>query len=70
MWDFSKVQFTGTSQVSHVNSSVVTEPKGLGAYNFQSNENGYEYFDNITQSVFEEKGYTTKDVLLTYNSCH
>jgi hypothetical protein len=68
MWDFSKVQYTGTGISGKMNSSAATEPTAVGVYNMVMNENGYDYFINLSRTSYEEKGYVTKDIAVTYSN--
>ena len=67
IWDFSKIQFTGTPDQSTVSSVPSRTLNGVSAFNTIMKESDYEYYFNITSTLFEEKGYTTKDVSLTYS---
>ena len=65
IWDFSKVQFTGKSPVSAIQTANLPRMEGAGDYNLSLLENGYDYFMNSSENGLEEHGYSNPDLKLT-----
>jgi len=65
IWDFSKVQFTGKSPVSAIQTANFPKVDGAGDYNLSLLENRYEYFMNSSEIGLEEHGYSNPDLKLT-----
>jgi len=65
IWDFSKIQFTGNSHVSAMQTPIMPKMEGVGDYNLSLVENGYEYFMNSSESGLEEHGYLNNDLKIT-----
>ena len=65
IWDFSKVQFTGKSPVSAIQTANLPKMEGAGDYNLSLLENGYDYFMNSSENGLEEHGYSNPDLKLT-----
>ncbi|MEI6694626.1 MAG: T9SS type A sorting domain-containing protein [Bacteroidota bacterium] len=61
VWDFSKIQFTGTNISASISENVSKSKNGFSEYNLVLNENGNEFFFNFTENGFEEKGYLNHD---------
>ena len=65
IWDFSKIQFTGKSPVSNIQSVASKNLNGVGEYNLLLNDGGYEYFFNFNENGFDEKGFINNEKELT-----
>ena len=65
IWDFSKIQFTGKSPFSTIQTANLPKVDGAGDYNLSLLENGYEYFMNSSENGLEEHGYSNPDLKLT-----
>lgn len=69
IWDFSKIQVTGKSPESNIQSVASKNLSGVSDYNLLLNDGGYEYFFNFTENGFEEKGFINieKELTLVYS---
>ena len=65
IWDFSKIQYNGNTQVSSLQNASLPKTSGAGDYNLSLLENGYDYFMNSSERNLEERGYVNKDAKLT-----
>jgi len=67
IWDFSKIQFNGKTLTSRLSLTPSRSLNGVGEYNVLLDENEYEYFFNIKENIFEEKGCVSKDFAIVYS---
>jgi hypothetical protein len=67
IWDFSKIQYTGKTQVTTLQNPPVPKMDGFGNYSLSLLENGYDYFMNSTENRLEEMGYVNTDLKLVLN---
>lgn len=65
IWDFSKIQYTGKSQVSSMQIPPAQKLNGTGSFNLSLNENGYDFFMNSSGNKLEECGYVNNDLKIT-----
>lgn len=65
IWDYSKIQFTGTSLVSFIQPASSQKIAGVENYNILLKESGYDYFLNSFENRLEELGYVNKDKNMT-----
>lgn len=65
VWDFSRIQFTGTKNESILSTKPADLYDGLIDFNVTLNEKGYEYFYNLNETGSELVGLRNKDVSFT-----
>ena len=65
IWDFSKIQYTGTSPVNFIQPASSLKISGIETYNVLLKDSGYDYFMNSTENRLEERGYINKDKKMT-----
>jgi hypothetical protein len=65
IWDFSRIQFTGKSLSSSMQSAPAQKIAAIGEFNLSLSENGYNYFMNSSQNKLEECGYVNNDLKMT-----
>ena len=61
IWDFTKIQFTGTNILASISENVSKSKDDFSEYNLVLNESGNEFFFNFSENGFEEKGYLNHD---------
>ena len=67
IWDFSKIQFTGTVNHSSLGATAKRALSGESEFNVVLSESDNDYFFNCNNSLLEEKGFASKDINLTYS---
>ncbi|MCX6242598.1 MAG: T9SS type A sorting domain-containing protein [Bacteroidetes bacterium] len=67
IWDFSKIQFTGTTSQSSVTPVPSKTLNSFNASNVVLKESDKDYYFTITDALFEENGYISKDITLNYS---
>ena len=69
IWDYSKIQYTGKSPVSLLQTASLQKIAGVENYNLLLTESGYDYFMNASENQLEELGYVNKEkkITLTYS---
>ncbi|MEI6886415.1 MAG: T9SS type A sorting domain-containing protein [Bacteroidota bacterium] len=67
IWDFSKIQFTETINQSSVTSVPSKTLSGFSTSNVILKESDKDSYFTLTDVLFEENGYISKDITLNYS---
>ncbi len=65
IWDYSKIEYTGSSPVSVMQPASALKSSVVADYNVLLNEGGYNFFMNSTANRLEERGYVNKEKNMT-----
>ncbi len=65
-WDFSKISYTAKELTENVGVTPGVPLQDVAKYTSVMAVDGYEYYHNINENIFELVGYTTKDISLVY----